>query len=102
MEDVVLKYGLAGVIMVGLSWFIMYLLKDIKKEREETRGIIQRERSDHRVQMDKERYDWIRTLDRMFDKADLREKETNAVIRDVTDILSGLKSIIENRNRKME
>lgn len=72
MNELLQQYGGYG-IAVALAAFITYLLKEHKKERRE----------------------WIATLEKMMDKSDEREQETNKIIRENTGILSGLKALFE-------
>jgi hypothetical protein len=75
MEKIFFQYGVLGAIPVALTWYIMYLHKQHKKERDEWK-----------VMQEKQ-------LDRMDDIA----KENNKVIREHTNMLSGLKSLFESR-----
>lgn len=78
MNDVLLKYGLAGVVIAGMSWYIIHLDDRHRKERKE-----EREERTHQ-----------------FERMSSMSDETNRVMRENTNILSGLKSLLENQNRK--
>lgn len=67
-ESILEKFGLPGVIIFGLGWFVMYLMKEHKNERKE----------------------WQQTNERQQDETNRNMKENNT-------ILSGLKSLLENR-----
>jgi seryl-tRNA(Sec) selenium transferase len=72
VNELLQQYGGYG-IAVALAAFITYLLKEHKKERRE----------------------WISILEKIIEKNDAKEKETNNVIRENTGILSGLKALFE-------
>jgi len=71
MENEILKYGLPGICIFGLSWFILKLMADHRKERDEWREENKRQQED-----------------------------STKVIRETGSILSGLKTLLENQNRK--
>ena len=77
MEEVLLNYGLAGVGLISLGWFILYLLKSHRTERKEFREM----------------------FERMSEKMDNRQDDTNKAMRENTGILQGLKTLLENRNK---
>lgn len=62
------KYGLPGIVIAGLAWFVLYLMKEHKKERKE----------------------WRESQERLQD-------DTNRNIRENTNVLAGLKTLLENR-----
>jgi hypothetical protein len=72
------EYGIPGII-VGLSGFVMYLIKQHKEERECAEKL-------HR----EERADWKKTTERQFE-------DSNRVINENTNILSGLKTLLEHK-----
>jgi len=76
MEKEFLQYGVLGMVAVGLSWFIMYLIKDHRKERKEWREFQEKQ------------------MDRIMEQGD----ESNKVIREHSNLLSGIKALLENRN----
>lgn len=72
MTEPLAQYGLAGLCIIGLAWFIMYLMKEHKTEREE----------------------WRRLQERQNDEA-------NRNINKNTDILSELTTLLKNRKWNM-
>lgn len=62
------KFGLPGIVIAGLAWFVMYLIKEHRKERIE----------------------WQKTLERHSD-------EMNKNVRANTSVLAGLKALLESR-----
>lgn len=79
MNAEIAQYGLAGICLVALAWFIMYIIKENKNEREETEKI-------HR----QEREDWNRINQRQIE-------ETNKNINRNTDVLSELTTLLKSR-----
>lgn len=77
MNELLQQYGGYG-IAVALAAFVMYLLNEHKKERKE----------------------WLGALDKFFDRADEKEEEKNKIIRENTNILTGLKTLFEVHLRK--
>lgn len=80
------QFGLLGLIVIGLSGYILRMEVKHKKERDELREI-QR----------KEREEFMSMMQRMFDRTDKREDENNKIHREHINILSGLKTLFENR-----
>jgi hypothetical protein len=68
MNEIFEKYGFPGAAIIGLSWFIMYLMRQHKEERKE----------------------WKDSNDRIT-------REMNDNIKDNTNILAGLKTLLENK-----
>lgn len=68
LGNLVEKYGLPGIVIAGLAWFVLYLMKEHKKERKE----------------------WRESQERLQD-------DTNRNIRENTNVLAGLKTLLENR-----
>lgn len=68
MEEALMKYGFPGVCLVALGWYILHLEKRHSKERKE----------------------WM-------DRTDQREKENTVVMREHNSLLSGIKTLLENR-----
>lgn len=75
MEKLFLQYGVMGAIAVALAYYILSLQKQHSKEREE----------------------WRKAQERFVDRMDDALQENNRVIREHTNLLSGLKSIFENK-----
>jgi hypothetical protein len=59
------QYGLPGIVIAGLSWFVLYLIKEHKKERDE----------------------WKQTTERQFDHANESNKETRSLLSEIKTIL---------------
>lgn len=81
MDKILLSYGLPGVCILGLALFVLKLMADHRKEREEWRE------------------DQKKTQEKQFDRINEMSDESNKVLRENSNILSGLKSLLEN-NRK--
>lgn len=62
------NYGLAGIVIAGLAWFIMYLMRQHKSERKELTDTIAKQTD-----------------------------ESNRNIKENTSILSALKTLLESR-----
>lgn len=62
------SFGLPGIVIAGLSWFVMYLIKEHRKERDQ----------------------WQKTLEKHSD-------EMNKNVRANTSVLAGLKTLLETR-----
>lgn len=77
MENEFLQYGVLGMAVVGMGWFIMYIIKDHRKERKEWRDFQEKQ------------------MDRIIEQGD----ESNKVIRDHSNLLSGIKTLLESRNK---
>lgn len=75
MNDLLSKFGFMGICISGMAWFIIYLIKGNRGERKEFRDMIER----------------------MSDKSDRREDETNKIMREHGNILNSLKTMIENK-----
>lgn len=83
------QYGILGAIISALVVQIARLERRHKSERKE----------------------WLGSIEKMFDKQDLRTEKTNEIIRDGNDkiaiayrentsVLSGLKALLEVKNRR--
>lgn len=75
MEQIFLKYGLPGACLIALGWYI------IRKENHHQ----------------KERKEWRELQETMFNRTNTISDETNKIIRENTNILVGLKTLLENR-----
>jgi hypothetical protein len=75
MEEKMLQYGILGICVVAMGWYI--ILKDKHHEKREN--------------------EWQETVNKIADRMDKREEETNKTIRENTGILQGLKTLLENR-----
>lgn len=77
MNDQILKYGLAGVVIIALAGVVKILwIKIDSMER------------NHK----EERDEWRKTINSQFDKA-------NEIVEKNSGILQGLKTLLENRHR---
>jgi len=75
MSEVILQYGLAGAVILGLAGYILKIESRHRKDREEM----------------------IKKEEKNFDRlADIND-ETNKVLRENTNILAGLKTLLENK-----
>lgn len=72
MNELLQQYGGYG-IAVALAGFVMYLLREHKRERKE----------------------WLSSIEKFFDKVDEKEDKQNEITRDITNVLSGLKTLFE-------
>lgn len=81
MQDIFLKYGISGAVIVALSWYILRIEDRHRKERKEY--------ADRMMEQEKRNQE---VTGKMFDKMiESTDKNTN--------ILSGLKTLLENKNR---
>jgi hypothetical protein len=78
MNEVLVKYGFPGIVIAGMAWFILYLMKEHKKERKE----------------------YLQTSEKQFDRLNQITDDSNKVTRENTNILQGLKALLENENRR--
>lgn len=78
MNEILSKWGLAGVVIAGLSAYILRIEARHKSERKE----------------------WKDTVEKQFNRMDEMTDEGHKAIRENTSILQGLKTLLENRNRK--
>lgn len=76
MNDL-LQYGVLGIVVVGLAGYILIIEQRHKKERKE----------------------WGEKDDQKFDRISEMSDDTNKVIRENSNILSGLKTLLENQRR---
>lgn len=79
MENIFLQYGILGVIAVVLTGYIMKIEKRHRSERSEWKKDMLIQHKEHIEERKEER------------------KETNQVIRDNTNILAGLKTLLEHK-----
>jgi len=75
MEQALLQYGAIGVMLIGMSAYILRIEARHKKERKE----------------------WMDMQSTQFDRMNELSDESNKVIREHTNILIGLKTLLENR-----
>lgn len=75
MEAAFLQNGILGLVVVGLSAYVLRIELRHKKERRE----------------------WMEMQSEQFDRINELIDESNKVIREHTNVLSALKSLLENR-----
>lgn len=75
MENQFLQYGVLGAVCIAMAWYVMFLQKEHRKERKEWRDFQEKQ------------------VDRMAEQTD----ESNKVMREHSNLLSGLKTLLENR-----
>jgi len=75
MEKEWLQYGVLGLVVIGMAYYILYIERERSKERKEWREVLEKQQ------------------ERVNDIAD----ENNKIIREHTNILIGLKTLLENR-----
>lgn len=75
MMDELLKYGFPGICLVAVGIYLARKDKDHRKERDK----------------------WYEVTDKHFDRLNEMNDETNKVLRENTNILTGLKTLLENR-----
>lgn len=78
MEELLKSYGLAGVIIVALAGYVIRIETRHKSERKE----------------------WKDTIDKQFNRMDEMSDEGHKAVRENTSILQGLKTLLENRNKR--
>lgn len=88
MENEFLKYGAWGAAVLGLSAFVLILINWLKKKDDDHTKVIDRITDEHRKMVEK-----------IFDKNIQQTENTNEILRENTNILSGLKTLLENKNR---
>lgn len=89
MEDVFIKYGLPGAVIAGLSIFVVKLIDWHRKDRQEWQEQAKRDREEA-----------MKVQEKQFDRLSELTDESNKVTRENTNILNGLKSLLENQNRR--
>lgn len=75
MTDAALQYGFIGLAVLGLASYIVKIEARHKKERDE----------------------WRKMIEKQNERTDKMTDENNKVIREHSNILSGLKALLENR-----
>lgn len=82
MEEIYLKYGLGGVGIAALVIIIKILWKWLQKQDEHKNKQIE---------------DAKQVNEKLFERLNDITDETNKVLRENTNILTGLKTLLENR-----
>lgn len=75
MNEIFLQYGLIGAIVVALGMYIIRIESRHKKERD----------------------DWRNMQEKQYERMEKRDDESNRISREHISILSGLKTLLENR-----
>lgn len=75
MNEVLLQYGVLGVVVIGLASYILKIEARHKKERDE----------------------WREQDSKQLDRVNQMNDTNNQVLREHTNILQGLKTLLENR-----
>lgn len=88
MDDILIKYGLPGIGLAGCGWLIKLLI-DWKKKSDK----------DHAEALADKDEENRKTIERIVGRMDERSDDTNKTLRENTNVLSGLKALLENRNR---
>jgi hypothetical protein len=88
MENELLKYGLSGICIAGLAWYILHSEESHRKERKEWRDQ-QKLETEQNLKVQKEQFDRINEI----------SDTSNQLTRENTNILTGLKTLLENPRR---
>jgi hypothetical protein len=78
VNEILAKWGAAGVIISALAIYIVRIEARHKSERKE----------------------WRETIGKQFDRMNDQTDESNKTTRENTNILQGLKTLLENKNRR--
>lgn len=89
MEEIILKYGLPGAIIVGLGIYVLKIEKRHREERKEWMDSQLREAEEYR-----------KTQERQFDRMNEMSDHNTEALNKTGGILSGLKTLLENQNRR--
>ncbi len=82
------KYGFQGVVIAGLCWFVIYLLKSHKAERKEFRETIQKQ------------FDMMRETEvKNNEKSERLQEKTNDIARENTNVLSELTTLLKHNKK---
>lgn len=84
MTEGFLQYGILGLVVVALGSYVLKIEARHRKEKKELMELHERQ---------------LHVQERQFDKISDITEETNKVIREHTNILAGLKSLLENQRR---
>lgn len=97
MESKLMDYGVAGVGLLAMGALIMMLLRWIKKMIKDHQAAIERMDQEHRKAAEKRDEDMRKMTEGMFDRVNRMNDDTNRSLRDNTNILSGLKTLLETK-----
>jgi hypothetical protein len=78
MEKLIENYGILGIILVALAAYVIRIEKRHGSERKE----------------------WRETMEKQFNRMDEMSDEGHKAVRENTSILQGLKTLLENRNKR--
>lgn len=105
------QYGLLGLVIIALAGWIVKMDKEIRKKEEEFKKNLDEIVAKHESTVEKisvkheevveeigEKHE--EALDNIADKLDKRQAETNQVIREHTNLLSSLKTLLEQQKWK--
>jgi hypothetical protein len=53
MNETLAQYGLSGIVIAGLAWFVIYLMKQQKEERDENRKAQEKNNEEHNRSLNK-------------------------------------------------
>lgn len=100
MEDALLKYGLSGIVIIALAWFVMYIIKDHKVEKTEWIKALERlmDKNDEAIKEVTLKQD--ESIERIIEKIDERQKETNAAILTTGNLVSAFKTLFESELKR--
>lgn len=65
MEHTLLQYGVLGVALIALAWFVLKLMKDHKEERNE----------------------WREGMEKQFDKMEKNDREHYGLLKEIKQLL---------------
>lgn len=106
MEEIVLKYGLAGVVILALVFAVRYQTKQQEKRDEANRKQLDLKDELHRCERDDWRKDTIASFEKITQRMDLSNQETKAVINTsiiatvaTGTILTELRTLINTMNK---
>jgi hypothetical protein len=84
MTEGFLQYGVLGLVVLALGGYVLRIEARHSKEKKESR---------------EEREQLLKLNEKNFDRISEMSDETNKVLRENTNIISGLKSLLETRRR---
>lgn len=94
MEQIWLKYGVLGAVIIGMGIIIRILwtkLQDIEKRHESERlKWLEEHKSERKEVLDShktERKEWLDTIDKQFEKIETRDKEQSNLLKDFKYLL---------------
>lgn len=97
MEDKLLQYGVLGVVVIGLVWYLLYREKQWRIEKKEEREAHRVDTEMHAKLHKEEREKLTDTQDRQLERMEEMSDEGNKIAREHIQILTGLKTLLENR-----